>query len=86
MKHIGWVLCLKYLQRRLMVLLSVAAVALSCALLIVTDSLFTGFIDAVENSAGRHLGDILIQSKQGSIITDYETLIAQLEATEKVQA
>lgn len=86
MKHIGWVLCLKYLQRRLMVLLSVAAVALSCALLIVTDSLFTGFIDAVENSAGRHLGDILIQSKQGSIITDYDTLIAQLEATEKVQA
>lgn len=86
MKHIGWVLCKKYLQRRLMVMLSVAAVALSCALLIVTDSLFTGFIDAVENSAGRHLGDILIQAPPGQVISDYDTLIRQLEAAEAVQA
>lgn len=86
MKHIGWVLCLKYLQRRLMVLLSVAAVALSCALLIVTDSLFTGFIDAVENSAGQHLGDVLIQSPQGQIITEYDELIDQLNATGAVEA
>ena len=86
MKHIGWVLCIKYLQRRLMVLLSVAAVALSCALLIVTDSLFTGFIDAVENSAGQHLGDVLIQAPSGQIITEYDTLIEQLNATGAVQA
>ena len=86
MKHIGWILCLKYLQRRLMVLLSVAAVALSCALLIVTDSLFTGFIDAVENSVGRHLGDVLIQAPTGVRISDYDTLIEQLEATQAVQA
>jgi lipoprotein-releasing system permease protein len=85
-KHIGWVLCKKYLQRRLMVLLSVAAVALSCALLIVTDSLFIGFIDAVENSAGRHLGDILIQAPSGQIISEYDTLIQQLEAAEAVKA
>ena len=86
MKHIGWLLCLKYLQRRLMVLLSVAAVALSCALLIVTDSLFTGFIDAVENSVGHHLGDVLIQAPQGGLINEYDTLIEQLEAAEAVQA
>lgn len=67
-------------------MLSVAAVALSCALLIVTDSLFTGFIDAVENSAGRHLGDILIQAPSGRIISDYDELIRQLEATEAVEA
>ncbi|NLW83191.1 MAG: ABC transporter permease [Phycisphaerae bacterium] len=86
MKHIGWTLCGRYLRRRLMVMLSVAAVALSCALLIVTDSLFTGFIDAVENSAGRHLGDVLIQAPPGRIISDYSVLIEQLEATEAVQA
>ncbi|NLK40547.1 MAG: ABC transporter permease [Planctomycetes bacterium] len=86
MKHLGWILCLKYLQRRLIVLLSVAAVALSCALLIVTDSLFTGFIDAVENSVGRYLGDVLIQAPSGLRISDYEVLIAQLEETEAVQA
>ena len=86
MKHIGWVLCVKYLQRRLMVLLSVAAVALSCALLIVTDSLFTGFINAVESSAGRHLGDILIQAPAGGLISDYDTLVAELEATSAVEA
>lgn len=69
-----------------MVLLSVAAVALSCALLIVTDSLFIGFINAVENSAGQHLGDVLIQPKWGQIITEYDTLIEQLNATGVVEA
>lgn len=86
MKHIGWLLCGRYLRRRLMVLLSVAAVALSCSLLIVTDSLFTGFIDAVENTAGRHLGDILIQSPPGQVISDFDTLIQQLEGVESIQA
>lgn len=86
MKHIGWVLCMKYLQRRLMVLLSVAAVALSCALLIVTDSLFTGFITAVETSAGRHLGDIVIQAPSGRIIAEHDTFIKELEATEAVRS
>ena len=86
MKHIGWILCLKYLRRRLMILLSVVAVALSCALLIVTDSLFTGFIDAVETSVGRHLGDIVIHTPPGGLISDYDRLIEQLEARSSVQA
>jgi ABC-type lipoprotein release transport system permease subunit len=77
---------LRYLQHRRIVLLSIAAVALSCALLIVTDSLFTGFIAAVENSVGRHLGDIIIESPAGTTITDSDTLIEQLTRTANIDA
>lgn len=86
MAAIGWLLCFKYLQRRLMIFLCVAAVALSCALLIVTDSLFRGFIDAVEGSASRFLGDILLRAPGGRYITDYPLLLERLERQEAVAA
>jgi len=78
LKQIGVLLCLRYLQHRRIVLLSIAAVAMSCALLIVTDSLFTGFIDAVENSAGRHLGDVVFKAPEGKTVTEYDTFIESL--------
>jgi lipoprotein-releasing system permease protein len=77
---------LRYLQHRRIVLLSIAAVALSCALLIVTDSLFTGFIDAVENSVGQHLGDIILETPAGTTITDTDKLIEQLTQTASIEA
>ncbi|MHC5083712.1 MAG: hypothetical protein ACYTET_07210, partial [Planctomycetota bacterium] len=86
MKQVSVFLCFRYLQRRKMVLLSIAAVALSCALLIATDSLFTGFINAVEQSVGRHLGDVILEAPSGLTISEYDTLIDDLEGAECVQS
>ncbi|HEG44717.1 MAG TPA: ABC transporter permease [Phycisphaerales bacterium] len=83
--HLTFFLCLKYLCRKKIVVLSVAAVMMSCALLIVVASLFTGFIHAVENNAGEHLGDIII-SPSWDTISNYDKLIAQLEQSEVIQA
>lgn len=54
-------LWLKNLRRKKIVLLSIVAVALSCALLIVVASIFSGFIKAVETSASDVVGDIVIK-------------------------
>lgn len=67
-------------------LLSIAAVALSCALLIATDSLFTGFIETVETSVARHLGDIILEAPSGCLITEYDALIQSLESTDCIQS
>ncbi|MCP4455292.1 MAG: FtsX-like permease family protein [Planctomycetes bacterium] len=55
-------LWLKYLCKRKLVLLSIAAVALSVALLIVVASLFSGFIQAYEQTAEDMIGDVLLQT------------------------
>lgn len=86
MKPIILLLCLRYLQHRRIVLLSMAAVAISCALLIVTDSLFTGFIDTIERSTVQHFGDIIIEAPSNRRITDYTILIEQLESSEDIVA
>lgn len=86
MKQVSFLLCLRYLQHRRIVLLSIAAVALSCALLIVTDSLFTGFIKAIETSVGKHLGDIILEVPPGSVITEYDVFIDSLEETEGIES
>jgi lipoprotein-releasing system permease protein len=85
-KQISVLLCFRYLQHRRIVLLSMAAVALSCALLIATDSLFTGFINAVESSVSRHLGDIILEAPSGRTITKYHTLIDSLCDTDAVES
>jgi lipoprotein-releasing system permease protein len=69
-----------------MMLLSITAVALSCALLLITASLFTGFINALETSTTRHLGDIVLEAPSGELITDFEILIEQLRAAAAVEA
>lgn len=86
MNQISMLLCFRYLQHRRIVLLSIAAVALSCALLISTDSLFTGFIHAVESSVSRHLGDIILEAPSGRTITEYDTLIDSLCQTDSIES
>ncbi|MHC4950184.1 MAG: ABC transporter permease family protein, partial [Planctomycetota bacterium] len=78
MKQISLLLCLRYLQHRRIVLLSMAAVMLSCALLIVTDSLFTGFIDAVENSFCPYRGDVIFETPPGKTLAGYDEFIDRL--------
>ena len=60
--------------------------ALSCALLIATDSLFTGFIDNVENSLGRYQGDIILGMPSGGTIEDTGVLMTSLMEAECVEA
>lgn len=86
MKQITGFLCLRYMARRRLMLLSVTAVALSCALLIVVASLFDGFITALENSATEHLGDVVLSTPSGAVIPDYTPLLDALEETSAVQS
>jgi lipoprotein-releasing system permease protein len=77
-------LWLRYLRKKKMVLLSIAAVALSSALLIVVSSLFTGFIKAFEQSAVKAMGDIVIEPP--AKIAKYPLFIKQLEQIDGVKA
>jgi len=77
-------LWLKYLCKRRLVLLSIAAVALSVSLLIVVASLFSGFIRAYEQSAEDMIGDVLLQS---SVPFPHSNILAdRLEALPEVEA
>ncbi len=77
-------LCLKYLQKCRIVFLSIIAVAISCGLLIVVGSLFTGFINAIENTADDFLGDVVLTPKAKFI--NYDKLIAKLNENPNIQA
>jgi lipoprotein-releasing system permease protein len=77
-------LWLRYLRKRKIVLLSIAAVALSVSLLIVVASLFTGFIDTFEKAAVEAVGDVIISPPM--TFTKYPLLIEQLEQTGSVEA
>lgn len=63
--------------------MSIAAVALSAALLIVVASLFGGFIDAVEETGRDAFGDIYLNPNVR--IADYQALIEQLETLPGVE-
>ncbi|MBN1815982.1 MAG: ABC transporter permease [Sedimentisphaerales bacterium] len=78
MNHLSLFLSLRYLQSKKIVLLSILAVAMSCALLIAVASLFTGFIKAFENGASEHMGDVVI-SALGPKIQDFDDLLAMLQ-------
>ncbi|MHC5119535.1 MAG: ABC transporter permease, partial [Planctomycetota bacterium] len=86
LKQISFLLCFRYLQHRRIVILSMAAVMLSCALLIVTDSLFTGFINAVENSVGQYLGDVVFEAPPGKTLTEYDAFIDRLNQAESIES
>ncbi len=77
-------LWLRYLRKRKIVFLSIAAVALSVSLLIVVASLFTGFIDTFERAAVEAVGDVVLSSPM--TFAKYPLLIEQLEQTESVEA
>ena len=85
MKQLGLFLCFKYLCGKKIVLLSIAAVAMSCALLITVASLFTGFIEAIENSASDHMGDIVIGAPLSLRIPKYDQLIRDLEQNKLIK-
>lgn len=77
-------LWLRYLARRRIVLLSIAAVAISCALLITVASIFTGFIDAFEQSAVNAMSDVVLWP--GGDIKDFQELNRKIEEINNVEA
>lgn len=77
-------LWLRYLHKRKIVLLSIIAVALSVSLLVVVASLFTGFINAVEEAAVKAIGDVVLAPP--SAIPKYNKFIESLEQTEAVDS
>jgi ABC-type lipoprotein release transport system permease subunit len=77
-------LWLRYLRKRKIVFLSIAAVALSVSLLIVVASLFTGFINTFERAAVESVGDVILSPP--TTFAKYPLLIEQLEQTESVEA
>ena len=84
--QLSLLLCFKYLYKRKIVLLSVVAVAMSCALLMVVSALFSGFINALEQSSKDTTGDIVISAPQRRRISQYDKLIAELELSAEVEA
>jgi lipoprotein-releasing system permease protein len=79
-------LWLKYVRRRRIILMSVVAVAMSVALLIVVASLFTGFIAVFEQSAVDAVGDVIVSAPEGLMLEKYPVFIERLEKTEVVEA
>lgn len=77
-------LWLRYLRKKKIVLLSIAAVALSVALLIVVASLFSGFINAVEKTGQDVLGDIYLYPQVP--VPRYGQLLERLESLPEVEA
>ena len=77
-------LWLRYLRKKKIVFLSIAAVALSVSLLIVVASLFTGFINTFEQSAVETIGDIVLSPPIK--FTKYRLFIERLEQTAAVEA
>ncbi|MEJ2649698.1 MAG: ABC transporter permease, partial [Sedimentisphaerales bacterium] len=76
-------LWLRYLRKKKIVFLSIAAVAVSVSLLIVVASLFSGFIHAFESAAVEAIGDVVIDPP--SVISNYDKLIESLEQRSQVE-
>jgi ABC-type lipoprotein release transport system permease subunit len=77
-------LWLRYLRKKKIAFLSIAAVAVSVSLLIVVASLFTGFINAFERAAVEAIGDVVLYPPMR--FAKYPLLIERLEQTETVEA
>ncbi len=77
-------LWLRYLRKKKIVFLSIAAVALSVALLIVVASLFAGFINAFEQAAVEAIGDVVVSPPYK--FAKYPLFIEQLKQTGTIKA
>lgn len=77
-------LALRYLKKRKIVFLSIAAVALSTALLVTVSSLFTAFIGAIEMSASEYLGDIVLEPPNR--FSQYDVLIEKLRQAKEIDS
>ncbi|MHC4125232.1 MAG: ABC transporter permease [Planctomycetota bacterium] len=75
---------LRYLRKKKIVSLSIAAVALSCGLLIVVASLFSGFIETYQRSAIETIGQVVVTPPIR--FAKYPEFIKLLTETSQVEA
>jgi lipoprotein-releasing system permease protein len=75
---------LRYLRKKKIVSLSIAAVALSCGLLIVVSSMFSGFIDTYQRSAIETIGQVVVTPPVR--FAKYPEFIELLTETSQVEA
>jgi lipoprotein-releasing system permease protein len=85
-KHLSLFLCVKYLCRKKIVLLSIAAVTMSSALIIVVASLFSGFIDAIGATVSDHSGDLVLTCPGGAKFPQYDQLIEEIEKSPNIES
>lgn len=78
-------LWLRYLHKKKIVLLSIAAVALSVTLMVATDSIFTGYIEGLREMTVADYGDIVVWPN-GTDINDFEIFIERLERNPDIEA
>ncbi len=79
-------LCLRYLRRRHLALIAVAAVALCVAMMLIVVSVYDGFLSTVERAAKGLFGDIIIDSPSLSAIGRYDEFIGKLTGQCRVDA
>jgi lipoprotein-releasing system permease protein len=78
-------LWLRYLRKKKIVLLSIAAVAVSVALMLVVDSLFTGYIDALRQMTLADTGDISFWPRWGTV-EDVNVFLDELQSNPNIKA
>ncbi len=78
-------LWLRYLRKKKIVLLSIAAVAVSVALMVAADSLFTGYIDAIRQMTLADTGDISFWPRASTIV-DNNAFLDELESDPNIAA
>jgi len=81
---VKWFLVLRYLRKKRIVLLSMVAVGLAVALLVVVSSLFNSFIKAVEATGREAFGDIYFNPR--TAIADCPRFLQRLEQLPDVEA
>jgi lipoprotein-releasing system permease protein len=84
LNHLSLFLWLRYLHKKKIVFLSIAAVALSVLLLIVVSSLFTGFINSLRQAAVETIGDVVLAPP--TKFAKYKSFIERLQQTASVEA
>ncbi len=72
-------LCLRYLRRRYLALVAVAAVALCVAMVLIVVSVMDGFLRKVETAARGLCGDVVVDAAGISGIEHYDEFIAYLK-------
>lgn len=78
-------LTFRYLRRKLIPLLAVAAVMLCVAMLIIVLSIMGGFLNLLETSGGKLIGDVkLLAGRDG--FPGYDRLVAEIEALDEAKA
>lgn len=78
-------LWLRYLRKKKIVLLSIAAVAVSVALMLVVDSLFTGYINALRQMTLADTGDISFWPRGGTV-EDVNVFLDELQENPNIKA